>query len=66
MLAQRFWVRAPDDDGVHGLAPALVRDAETATSSTPGCLDSTASTSTEYTFSPPVMIMSLARSTMKK
>ena len=36
----------------------------TAASFTAGCSYSAASTSTQYTFSPPRMIMSLARSTM--
>ena len=36
----------------------------TAQVATAGCWASTFSTSTEYTFSPPVMIMSLMRSTM--
>ena len=34
----------------------------TATSATPGCWDSASSTSTGYTFSPPLTIMSLMRS----
>ena len=37
----------------------------TAASVTAGCSNSAASTSTQYTFSPPRMTMSLARSTMK-
>ena len=36
----------------------------TATSATAGCSNKVASTSTEYTFSPPRMTMSFARSTM--
>ena len=36
----------------------------TAASATDGCVYSTSSTSREYTFSPPVMIMSFIRSTM--
>jgi hypothetical protein len=37
----------------------------TATSATPGIKEITFSTSAEYTFSPPEVIMSLSRSTMK-
>jgi hypothetical protein len=54
-----------DDDGVHPLAPGVVRDADDGRVATAGCWQSAFSTSTERTFSPPVMITSLIRSTRK-
>ena len=53
---------AADDDGQRRLAPAVGGRPITATSGTPGWARMTFSISAGYTFSPPVMIMSLIRS----
>ena len=54
------------DDGVDLLAPGVVGDADDRDLLTASCNEIALSTSAEYTFSPPVTIMSFTRSTRNR